>query len=156
MDEPETWRWIWLAAGATFAIGELLTTGFLLLPFGLGAAVATVLAFLDVSVAVQWGAFVVVSGASLVALRPIAHRLDVALPAEGIGSRRLIGEEGIVIEDIPAVAGSAGQVKVHREEWFADSDTGAPIAQGTAVRITDVRGTRLLVRPVDAHPGSTS
>ena len=47
MDSPEDWRWVWIIATAVFAIGELTSPGsFFMLPFAIGALVATVLAFL--------------------------------------------------------------------------------------------------------------
>lgn len=61
MESPDTWRWIWLVATALFAAGEIITTGFFLLPFAVGALVATLLAFAGVSVAIQWITFVAVS-----------------------------------------------------------------------------------------------
>jgi membrane protein implicated in regulation of membrane protease activity len=154
MDEPETWRWIWLVAAAAFATGEILTTGFFLLPFAIGAVVASVLAFADVGVGVQWVTFVAVSAAGFLALRPLARRLDASTPSEGIGSRRLIGEVATVLDTIPATAGASGRVQVHREEWWAESGTGGAIPDGTQVRITDVRGTRVVVSPIESADGS--
>ena len=40
MDEPETWRWIWLVTTAVLAIGEMASAGtFFLAPFAVGAGV---------------------------------------------------------------------------------------------------------------------
>jgi membrane protein implicated in regulation of membrane protease activity len=36
-------------------------------------------------------------------------------------------------------------VRVDREEWRADSTTGAAIPAGTTVRVADVRGTHVVV-----------
>jgi membrane protein implicated in regulation of membrane protease activity len=59
MDSPEDWRWVWIIATAVFAIGELTTPGsFFMLPFAIGAFVATVLAFLDVNIVVELLVFV--------------------------------------------------------------------------------------------------
>ena len=53
--DPEIWQWIWLAATGVFVLGELAMAGsFFLLPFGVGTAVATVLAFSNVSESLQW------------------------------------------------------------------------------------------------------
>ncbi|HEY8059213.1 MAG TPA: hypothetical protein VID94_10695, partial [Acidimicrobiales bacterium] len=93
MEDPETWRWIWLGAALVFGLGELAIAGsFFLAPFAIGAVVAATLAFLDVSLGIQWLAFVGVSFAIFVSLRPIARRLDEGEPTAGIGSKRLIGE----------------------------------------------------------------
>lgn len=149
MDSPEQWRWIWLAATFLFAAGEMTSPGgFFLLPFAVGALVATVLAFADVSVAVQLVVFVVVTGGSLAALRPLARRLDLNSDDHGVGSRRLIGQTAMVLQEIPG-RHELGLVRVHREEWRAESLDGSSIPSGTAVRVAEVEGTRVLVVPVE-------
>jgi len=149
MDSPEDWRWVWIIVTAVFAIGELTSPGsFFMLPFAIGALVATVLAFLDVDVVIQWLVFVGVSLAVLAALRPLAHRLNRSVDDTGIGSRRLLGHAAVVLRDIPA-GGDVGLVRVDREEWRAQSTDGSAIPTGTAVRVADVQGTRVIVAAVD-------
>jgi membrane protein implicated in regulation of membrane protease activity len=146
MDEPETWRWIWLIATAVFFIGEMTMAGtFFLAPFAVGAAIACILAFADVGLAGEWAAFVGVSIAAFASLRPLARRLDRGEPTEGIGSKRLIGQHAVVLEAIPAGAHELGLVRVHREEWRAESLDGAAVAAGSTVNVVDQRGTRLVV-----------
>ena len=144
MDEPESWRWIWVVAALVFGLGEMSTPGsFFLAPFGVGALVAAVLAFAGVSVGLEWLAFVGVSVACLFALRPLAHRLDRELTPAGVGSRRLIGRDGVVLEAIPA--GDLGVVRVDREEWRAVTADRAPLEVGAAITVTDVEGTKVIV-----------
>jgi membrane protein implicated in regulation of membrane protease activity len=146
MDEPETWRWIWLVAATTFGVGEMASAGtFFLAPFALGAVVAAVLAFVDVGLAVEWLAFVGVSAGSFAALRPLARRLDRGEPTDGIGARRLIGQPATVLETIPAGLHELGLVRVQREEWRAETVDGSAADVGTVVRVVDQRGTRLVV-----------
>ena len=111
--------------------------------------VAAILAFLGVGVGWEWLAFVVVSGASLACLYPLRHRLDRSRPAEGIGSRRLIGQPALVLQDIPGGPAELGLVRVGREEWRAESRDGRPLPAGTNARVIDVQGTRVIVWPVD-------
>jgi membrane protein implicated in regulation of membrane protease activity len=161
VDDPEQWRWIWMVGALVFLVGEMFSPGsFFLAPFAVGAVVATVLAFAGVGLTGQWLAFVVLSAVFFAALRPLARRLDSGAPADGIGARRLIGEVGTIIEAIEA-DGDHGQVRVHREEWRAESVDDTPIADGTRVRVVEVRGTRVVVWPVDAAdpatpPGATA
>jgi membrane protein implicated in regulation of membrane protease activity len=148
MDTPETWRWLWLMAAFAFAVGEMASPGsFFLLPFAVGALVATVLAFAGVGLGVEWIAFVAVSVGALFALRPLARRLDLIDDDIGIGSRRLIGQTATVLQEIPG-SGELGLVRVHREEWRAESMDGSAIATGSAVRVADVEGTRVIVSQV--------
>jgi len=144
MEEPETWRWIWLATALLFAFGEMASAGtFFLAPFAIGAAVAAVLAFADVGLAAEWIAFVGISAGTFAGLRPLARRLDRGEPTDGIGSKRLIGQSATVLEAIPA--GELGLVRVHREEWRAESVDGAPVDAGLVVQVVEQRGTRLVV-----------
>jgi membrane protein implicated in regulation of membrane protease activity len=149
MDSPEQWSWLWLAAAAVFAIGEMTTPGsFFLAPFALGAFVAALLAFANVPVSVEWLVFVGVSVATLAALRPLSRRLDRNAVDHGVGSRRLLGRQATVLSAIPA-GDEVGMVRVDREQWRAQSADGAPIEPGTLVRVADVQGTRVIVTPVD-------
>lgn len=156
MDDPDTWRWVWLITALVFAVGEMATPGsFILLPFALGALAASGISLLDVSLAGEWAVFVGVTVATLVALRPVSRRLDRTSEDHGIGSRRLLGQEATVVEDIPGSSDlGLGLVLINREEWRAESTDGTPIPTGTHVRIADVRGTRVVVAPAGSlSPG---
>jgi len=155
MNTPEEWRWVWLVATAVFAIGEMATPGsFFLAPFAVGALVASLLAFADVSVGAEWVAFLAVSVATLAALRPVAHRLDRNALDHGVGARRLVGSRATVLEDIPGDA-ELGMVRVDREKWRAQSTDGTRIAAGTIVRVAEVQGTRVIVAAESTLPGPT-
>jgi membrane protein implicated in regulation of membrane protease activity len=152
MDSPEQWRWVWIVAAAVFAVGEMASPGsFFLAPFAVGAAVAAILAFAGVSVAVGWVVFLVVSIATLAALRPLARRLDRDALDHGVGARRLVGNRATVLRDIPGDT-ELGMVRIDREEWRAQSTDGAPIAAGTTVRVAEIQGTRVIVAALDAPP----
>ena len=111
--DPEIWQWIWLAATGIFILGELAMAGsFFLLPFGAGTAVATILAFSNVSEGLQWVAFVVVSVASLAGLRPLARKLNAQEQPAKVGSTRLIGEIGVVTKDLGAGLKENGSIQI--------------------------------------------
>lgn len=152
MDSPETWRWIWLVASAVFLLGEMATAAsFFMLPFAIGAAAAAVLAFLDVSVAWEWAAFVVVSLVALAALWPLRRRLDRAEPVDGIGARRLLNQQGVLQVEVPPGPDGSGMALIGREEWRAQSHDASRIEAGTHVVVLAVRGTAVIVRPVDSN-----
>jgi membrane protein implicated in regulation of membrane protease activity len=145
MEDPESWQWLWLGATFVFALGELTTPGsFMLLPFAVGALAATICAFAGVPVVAEWLVFIGVSVVFLASLRPLAKRLNAPGLDDGVGSRRLLGQDATVLRDIPG-HGELGLVRVGREEWRADSTTGAAIPAGTTVRVADVRGTHVVV-----------
>lgn len=145
MDSPEQWRWIWIVTAAVFSVGEMATPGsFFLLPFAVGALVAGILAFASVGVATEWIVFLLVSVATFAALRPLARRLDRSALDHGIGARRLTGNRGTVVRDIPGQT-EIGLVRIDREEWRAQSADGSAIPAGATVRVADVQGTRVIV-----------
>ena len=147
--DPEIWQWIWLAATGVFVLGELAMAGsFFLLPFGVGTAVATVLAFSNVSESLQWVAFIVVSVASLAALRPLSKKLDSQEGAAKVGSTRLIGEIGIVTKDLGADLTENGSIQIGREEWPAETENMEHDPTGARVKVTHIEGTRLVVEKV--------
>jgi membrane protein implicated in regulation of membrane protease activity len=146
MDDPEVWRWIWLIAIGVFGAGEALIAGsFFLLPFAAGSLVAAVVAFSGASVAVQWVSFVAVSLVGSLLLIPLRRRLDRVEPQDGIGSRRLIGQDAVVEAAIAAGPSAVGQVRIGRESWRAESIDHRPIDVGATVRVHDVRGTAVIV-----------
>jgi membrane protein implicated in regulation of membrane protease activity len=153
MDSPEQWRWLWLVAAGFFAVAEMLTpASFFMAPFAVGSFVAAILAFAGVSVPIEFVVFIVVSIATLVALRPLSRRLDRTVVDHRVGSRRLLGQSGTVLSAIPA-GDDVGMVRVDREQWRAQSVDGVPIPAGARIRVADVVGTRVIVT-VTALPAS--
>ena len=147
--DPEIWQWIWLAATGIFILGELAMAGsFFLLPFGAGTAVATILAFSNVSEGLQWVAFVVVSVASLAGLRPLARKLNAQEQPAKVGSTRLIGEIGVVTKDLGTGLTENGSIQIGREEWPAEPKDMEHIPTGTQVKVTHIEGTRLVVEAI--------
>jgi membrane protein implicated in regulation of membrane protease activity len=150
MDEPEQWRWIWLGAAVLFGLGEMATPGaFFLAPFAIGAVVASALAFADVDLAIEWGAFVAISVAAFAALRPLARRLDRHGGSDGVGSRRLIGRSGVVLQEIGP--NQLGLVRVDQEEWRANTTDRSSIGEGAQIQIVDVEGTRVIVTQLEEN-----
>lgn len=142
--DNELWRWIWIAAAFVFGVGEVFTAGFFILPFAVGAVVAAILAWLNVAVGIQWAAFLVISLLALIGLRRLAPADE---PQPSVGANRLIGAVGKVLEAVEPIH-DQGRVKVETEEWRATADIDR-IEGGTTVRVIAVRGTRLVVEPVE-------
>ena len=140
----ENYWWIWFALAAIFIIIEVFTAGFFILWFGVGAAVAGVLALLGLGPAWQWGVFVVVSAALFAGSRRFAERFSKKQPP-GIGADRLIGKRGIVFEAIDNV-GNTGRVRIDNEEWRANGDADEAIPEGARVEVVRLEGTHLVVR----------
>lgn len=148
LQSPETWRWLWLVGAAVLAAGELLTPAtFFFLPFAIGALCAAVLAWLGFGLGWEWLGFTAVSIAAFAGLWPLGRRLERAdEQQEGVGATRWVGQEARVVHEI--AAGGIGTVRLEREEWRAESLTGATIRAGSTVVVTRIAGTRLVVVPL--------
>ena len=139
--------WIWFAVAAVLLVAEMLTAGFFIFWFGLGAVVAGVLALLGLNALWQWLAFVVVSGVLVAYSRRFAERFTGKQPP-GVGADRMIGKTGMVLEAIDGATG-AGRVRVDSEEWRARGDAGALIAQDCRVKVLRIDGTHLVVEKLE-------
>jgi membrane protein implicated in regulation of membrane protease activity len=137
--------WIWMGLAALFIIGEIFTAGFFLLWFGIGAAVAGVLALLGAGAIWQWVAFVVVSGVLYLGSRRFAERVTRQQPP-GIGADRYLQQHGIVLDEVNRVK-HTGRVRLGGDEWRAESAGGEIIPAGAAVTVVKVDGTNLVVSP---------
>ncbi len=67
---------------------------------------------------------------------------------QATGTEELVGSQGVVMSTIQA--GAEGMIRVHGELWRAVSSR--PLAEGSTVRVTGVRGLQLTVEPVEQVP----
>jgi membrane protein implicated in regulation of membrane protease activity len=136
---------IWLIAAAIFGVGEILTLGFFLAPFAVGALVAALVAAAGGGTVVSWAVFLVVSVIMLAALRPIArsHRRQ---PAQlRTGTAALVGRTAMVVERIANDEG-VGAVRLDGEMWTARAyDEDEVIEAGKRVQVIEIRGATALV-----------
>ncbi|MCK5438596.1 MAG: NfeD family protein [Gemmatimonadetes bacterium] len=140
-----TWRWLWTGLAIVMGLGEILTAGFFLLPFAMGAVAAAVLAWLGVQLLAQWLVFFFVSGLALAYVRQFMSHQDEATAA--VGANRYLNNLGVVTARVDA-ATATGMVRVETEEWRATTD-GRPLEPGTRVVVVGIRGARMVVAPAD-------
>jgi membrane protein implicated in regulation of membrane protease activity len=153
--DVDVWPYIWLIVAVVFALLELTFLGgtFILLPFAASAFVAALLGFYDVSIEVQWSVFVLGGAALFIALYYWARRNLVDELPRGVGADRLVGMVGTVTAEISSSdTDRRGRVAVDGEIWGALTDTTAPLTVGARVRVAAMRGTRVVVVPVDLPP----
>jgi membrane protein implicated in regulation of membrane protease activity len=139
--------WIlWLVAACLFGLGELHTSGFYLLPFAIGAALAAVVTLLGVGALLSAGVFIVSSGFVVLTLRPVARRHRRLPPAIRTGAAALIGRRAMVLERIANDEG-VGCVRIEGGEvWTARSfDDDEVIEAGERVEVVEIRGATALV-----------
>ena len=141
-DSLETWQWVFVLSTFTMLIGELFSGGFFVLPFAIGAASSSALAFAEVEPPVLILVFIIVSVLALWGLREFASKDDdVIVP---VGANRYVDQTGVITAAIHGV-GAIGRVRVGTEHWMAITDGSQYIPEGVVVRVTEVRGTRLVV-----------
>jgi membrane protein implicated in regulation of membrane protease activity len=138
----------WLVLGVALAIGELVTGGFFLLWFAIGAVVGAAAAALGLGLVGQLLVFLSVSALLIAFTRPLVHRLiERRRPAYQTNANALVGKPGTVVRQVDPLEVS-GQVKVGGEIWTAVT-AGAPIPKGAMVIVERVDGVKLRVRPVE-------
>ena len=143
MMDNEVWRWVWTGLALLMGLGEIVTAGFFLLPFAIGAGLAAVAAWTGVADVVQWLLFFGGTGLSMLYIRRFMRAQD----EDGglvVGPGRYVGMEALVLETVDTGA-NTGMIRVEAEEWRATTE-GKPIAEGVTVEVVALRGTRLVVR----------
>lgn len=137
---------IWLIIAVLLAVGEILTTGFFVFWFALGAGVAALAAWLGVGIYWQIILFLATSLILVIFTRPLvqrfAHRSD---PDIKTNLEAIAGKSAVVTEEIDNVMGS-GQVKMEGEIWSARSGDSERLPVGTRVTVHGVDGVKLIVK----------
>jgi membrane protein implicated in regulation of membrane protease activity len=135
---------LWVVLACAFGVGEMLSGGFFLAPFALGAALAAAGDAVAGS-AVGLIVFILASILSLVLLRPTVRSHTRLPPAIRTGGAALIGKRAIVLERI-ANAEGVGIVKIDGEVWTARSlYDDEEIEPGARVEVVDIKGATALV-----------
>jgi membrane protein implicated in regulation of membrane protease activity len=128
-----------------------------LLPFAASAFLASLLGFYDVAIELQWAMFAIGGAALWVGFYRWARRFldDHELPP-GVGAERLVGMAGVVTVAIASDdTDRRGRVSVAGESWGAIAPTGVALVKGARVRITAMKGTRVVVEPIVADDTTT-
>jgi membrane protein implicated in regulation of membrane protease activity len=138
---------VWLIAGVFAAVGEILTAGFFLAPFAVGAFAAMVAALAGGGDLVQLLAFAVITVACFALVRPVAARHMHVPPQIRTGTAALVGRTAMVLERISNDE-NVGTVRIDGEVWTARAyDEDHTIAVGTKVTVVEIRGATALVAP---------
>ena len=137
-------EWVlWIIAAGVLAVGEMFTLGFFLGPIAIAATMAAIVALVGGGVALQWIVFTVVSGGSLLVLRPIARR-HMRMPAQlRTGTAALVGASAVVIDRVDR---DGGTVRLAGEVWSARSfDEDHAFEPVTRVEVLKIDGATALV-----------
>ncbi len=136
---------LWVIAACVFGVGEMLTTGFFLAPFSVGALLAAIVDVAGAGELAAWIVFILGSLLTLAFIRPIARAHMRNPPLIRTGAAALIGKQAVVLERI-ANAEGVGCVRIDGEVWTARSlDDDHVIEVGTRVDVVDIKGATALV-----------
>ena len=131
----------WLIALIVFAVGEALTVGLTSIWFAIGALGALLVS--KGPVALQIVVFLVLSGLSLLLVRPLAKKL-LAPRYIRTNADQVIGKTAVVTETVDNLKGT-GQVSVAGQVWTARSEHDIVLPPGRQVRILRIEGVKVIV-----------
>ncbi len=138
---------IWLIMAGICLIIEIMTVGFLIFWFAIGALLAMVVSFFTNNVIMQTSVFVISSTILIFATKPFVKKFASNKNAIQTNVYSTVGKIGIVTKDIDSLQ-SLGQVKVGGEVWSAIGLDDMNIPQGTEVEIKEIKGVKAIVAPL--------
>jgi membrane protein implicated in regulation of membrane protease activity len=136
---------LWVIIACAFGAGEVLTTGFFLGPFAIGAVLAAAVAAAGAGSVTSVLVFMLGSIVTLATIRPIARRHLSMPPQIRTGAAALVGKQAVVLERIANDEG-VGCVRIDGEVWTARSlHDDEVIETGTRVEVVQIKGATALV-----------
>lgn len=137
----------WFSMAMVLFVGEMMTVGFFLFWFGLGALAAAIVAGLGGGIAYQWITFGLVSTLGVLFSRKFSLLINRSSKDMELHINANIGKTGVVLEDIIPDE-NKGIVRVGSEEWRAISNDGSLFQQGQKIKVLKIEGTKLIVKDV--------
>lgn len=143
---------LWLALLVIFLIVEAACPVHLVsIWFAVGSLAALLADMLGAPIWLQATLFVLVSGALLAMLWPLARKyINPNRTATNVDA--LIGAVGVVTAAIDNVE-AVGQVKLNGMEWSARSTNGEDIPAGCRVKVDKIQGVKVFVTPAEVPAG---
>ena len=139
---------LWLVLGVVLIVSELLALTLALGMLGVGALLASALAFAGLGLPFQLAGFAGASAAMLLFVRPpVKAALDRAGTTERTDARMLQGSTAVVVQ---RVTDESGQVRLNGELWRARPYAGTgPVDVGKPVSVAAVDGATLMIYSSD-------
>ena len=141
---------VWLAIAVILSVIELTTMGLVTIWFAAGALVALLLSLVGAPFLVQLAAFLVVSVAVLLLVRPLATKY-VNKTAKKTNIDAVVGRKLVVKKEIDNLKGT-GKIDMDGSTWLAASTVdNIIIPEGAQVRVVKVSGAKLIVEREDMN-----
>lgn len=138
---------IWLIIAGVCFIIEIMTVGFLIFWFAIGALLAMIVSLFTDNIIIQTSLFVISSTILIFATKPFVKKFAKNKNTIQTNVYSTVGKTGIVTKDIDSIQ-SLGQVKVGGEVWSAVGLNDINIPQGTEVEIKEIKGVKAIVTPI--------
>ena len=138
---------IWLILSGIYLIIEIMTVGFLIFWFAIGALLAMVVSLFTDNIILQTSVFVLSSTILIFATKPFVKKFANNKNAIQTNVYSTVGKTGIVTKDIDSIQ-ALGQIKVGGEVWSAIGLDDINIPQGTEVEIKEIKGVKAIVAPI--------
>jgi membrane protein implicated in regulation of membrane protease activity len=136
----------WLLLAVALGVAEMVSLNLVLVMLAAGAVVGALVALAGLPFALQLLLAAGSSVAMLALVRPnLVRKLD-AGPELVTGTRKLLGQKGVVTEEVSAH--NPGRIKIAGEIWSAcPYDDSLTIAAGAMVEVFEIRGATVYVHP---------
>lgn len=138
---------IWLIIAGICLIIEIITTGFLVFWFSIGALLAMITSLFTNNITIQTTIFIISSTILIFATKPFLKKFAKHDDSVKTNVYSIIGKTAIVTTDIDSVNGT-GQIKVDGELWSAIGEKELNIPKGTKVEIKEIKGVKVIVSPI--------
>lgn len=136
---------IWLIIAGLFFVAEIITVGFLVFWFGVGALIAMIVSFFTSNIIIQTAVFILSSSILLLATKPFVKKFVDVKPTK-TNAFSIIGKKALVIKEINSH--SVGQIKINGEVWSAESENDEIIPKDSEVEILQIKGVKVIVKSV--------
>lgn len=138
---------IWLIISGVCLIIEIMTAGFLIFWFAIGALLAMITSLFTNNLVIQTSVFVISSTILIFATKPLVQKFVGNKNDIKTNVYSTVGKTGIVTKSIDSIQ-CLGQVKVEGETWSAIGLNDMNISQGTEVEIKEIKGVKAIVAPI--------
>jgi membrane protein implicated in regulation of membrane protease activity len=138
----------WLILAGIFFIIEIITVGFLVFWFAIGALIAMIISLFIKNFVVQASIFVISSAILLFVTKPFVAKITQKDKEVKTNVYSIEGKVAKVIVDVEPIEGK-GQIKIDGELWSAKSFNDSFIPKDTEVLVEKIDGVKAIVKPLN-------
>lgn len=140
-----TWE-NWIYAGIILLILEIFTPGFVVACIGIGALLASSVAYFDFSISMQLLVFSLATLFSFLAIRPyVLKHIYNSKESTITNADTLIGQTAKVKEAVNNDQ-NKGRVSIYGDNWRVRSEDGSEIKKGETIKVIKIESTVLIVK----------